>query len=935
MAFQMIPPRLSSSPPPLDSLPSVACPGVDEDDEFDHFSSHNASFDITVKEPRGLTPCCGDKACTSHLPSVNNPQLKASGLSDKLPPTPESSPSRFPGIRSGPTTDRGLTEGVEGTLEDSISQDSGVDSSNHPHEFSPQPQGDGHPCSREDLIGSDIGRVDRELSDFEQNDVDDFGDFQGVCSAGSETPRECVGSVQANSSQNWDSSQISSHPLSQESETSKCKENDSSRHRAVCSPPPLDCVAEDTLVKDDDADFGEFSSHEAGFDLPSGANINDKCDSEKSLHLHQCQPASEINIMQNECKEVSSGASVHQISLITERLQADGNSEDEDLACKSSRVTRDAGSDASEDEQGETSVTFLHSKGFLRPEDESKVGPPVTSEVTQTPSHSAWNERVMGDGMATSQENVREDSEVNTVVVPTTSASGDGDEEQRTGDKFGLGKDVPFLSSNESAVPENDITVKEGEMEPSSDTAEHISDICENENESDFGDFNQAKGDNDDGGSDDGEDDDDDDDDLDFGDLRKQVEEGTFGDSDDFGDFGDFSTGFGDGNEGSGEVVAGSDDAGDGEDDFGDFTASANTNVKAEFDDFGDFVVPEKESAVEDDFSQDFSDDFGDFSAPENSEALRGFTTAAVEEVPQFQVQDGKVTKTSPILQKLESLVTKWIPRTPEASQEESCSVPLLHQAIESDAFVWRQLENLESSAALRLSWSSTQAHNFFLSSVNVDARNILFGQKWSSSVPLFAQTLSFSPLTPAKSTEGSGGSGGVGLAGATKELPADTFPATTPKQGQHKKNSSSASSTVSTNGSSEEQIPPAKFDWTSSGLTNPLEGPAYSSSLFGLDLLLTNTKIGKGATNALLASLEQEFLSEGGDKGSGGRAAKSPPTPSPLVQQILGGGMSKVPCPATPLQSLAPEVRQVVTQLPNLSFMRSRVLMFPIRGDQ
>ena len=87
--------------------------------------------------------------------------------------------------------------------------------------------------------------------------------------------------------------------------------------------------------------------------------------------------------------------------------------------------------------------------------------------------------------------------------------------------------------------------------------------------------------------------------------------------------------------------------------------------------------------------------------------------------------------------------------------------------------------------------------------------------------------------------------------------------------------------------------------------------------------------------TASLSTGLEQEFLSEGGDKGSGERAAKSPPTPSPLVQQILGRGMSKVPCPATPLQSLAPEVRQVVTQLPNLSFMRSRVLMFPIRGDQ
>lgn len=392
------------------------------------------------------------------------------GLSDKLPPTPESSPSRFPGIHSGATTERVLTEGVEGTLEDSISQDSGVDSSNHPHEFSPQPQGDGHPCSREDLNGSDNGRVDRELSDIEQNDVDDFGDFQGVCSVGGEVSRgESVGSVQANLSQDWDSSQISSQPLSQGSETSKCKESDSSRHRAVCSPPPLDCVAEDTLVEDDDddADFGEFSSHEAGFDEPSSANIVDKCDSESSLHPGPCQPAHQGNVLQNECKEISSDASVHQISLTTERLQADGNSEDEDVACKSSRLARGAESDTSEDEQGEKTVTSLHSKGFLRSEDESKVGPAATSEVTQSPSLSVGNERGMADGKANSQENVREDS----VVVPAASASGDGgDEEQRTGDKLGLGKGVPSLSGDERAVPENDSVVKgEGEWEPSRD----------------------------------------------------------------------------------------------------------------------------------------------------------------------------------------------------------------------------------------------------------------------------------------------------------------------------------------------------------------------------------------------------------------------------------------------------------------------------------
>lgn len=78
--------------------------------------------------------------------------------------------------------------------------------------------------------------------------------------------------------------------------------------------------------------------------------------------------------------------------------------------------------------------------------------------------------------------------------------------------------------------------------------------------------------------------------------------------------------------------------------------------------------------------------------------------------------------------------------------------------------------------------------------------------------MPLFAQTLSFSPLTPAKSTEGTaggggggGGSGGVGLAGTTKELPPDTFPSTTTKHTQHNnKNSITECSSVSANGGSE-----------------------------------------------------------------------------------------------------------------------------------
>ena len=78
----------------------------------------------------------------------------------------------------------------------------------------------------------------------------------------------------------------------------------------------------------------------------------------------------------------------------------------------------------------------------------------------------------------------------------------------------------------------------------------------------------------------------------------------------------------------------------------------------------------------------------------------------------------------------LESLILKWIPKETSAcssfENQENHIVPTLFQSVEDDAFVWRQLENLEASSALNLSWGSTQAQTLYLSSVNVDARNIV-----------------------------------------------------------------------------------------------------------------------------------------------------------------------------------------------------------------
>ncbi|CAL4114279.1 unnamed protein product, partial [Meganyctiphanes norvegica] len=254
----------------------------------------------------------------------------------------------------------------------------------------------------------------------------------------------------------------------------------------------------------------------------------------------------------------------------------------------------------------------------------------------------------------------------------------------------------------------------------------------------------------------------------------------------------------------------------------------------------------------------------------------------------------------------LESLLLRWIPPTSRKAKTTDSTTRRLQQIVKEDAFIWHHLENLDSSPALNLAWPQSHVHKLFLSSVNVDARNILFGQKWSSSVPLFAQTLTFSPLTPAKHIESTGEClEREDLATKCPQTPLED----TVRGGV-------TDEVTATGGETVEQIPEAKFDWTSSGLTNPLES----------------------------TGLEREFLSESGNSsgisGGGGRM-KAPPSPSPLVQQILSGssGSSLSALTATtnvtPINSLEPEVQELVAKLPDLSFMKSRVLMFPIRGEQ
>ncbi|XP_068208787.1 aftiphilin-like isoform X3 [Palaemon carinicauda] len=921
MAFQMIPPRVSSSPPPLDSLPSVACPGDDdEDEEFGTFATHN-TFDIT-------------------------------GLSDKLPPTPEHNPTTCLGEKNVALS----LKDPDGTIGTSIA--GGL----------PQPPGFDHNVT---VYAKDInGEVSSSLEINE--DGDDFGDFSFFTSTAAGGKTE-LGADDKASEEVQTGDIDSSQNCNLEPKVVDSSPNHSvSSFSMIATPPPLDHVIDNIVVDDEfsrispnsppvedeeDDDFGDFTactfgnSKDSSFPVvgtvkenvtPCQNSLEDCRPQIPDVSEHKPDFTCDVGLPGNEspvvsrktsreevCESHTYGESVPQNSC--EVNSVDGYSEVHDRT-RNPVGCNDDDSDSKECQLNKDKEITVCNEGS---QSDSERDPSLHNLASSGPL----------TGRGTSSE----------LSLP-------GEVENKYNRGFiGLGNNEDCLAQNLSITDNDDNDSRELESDDVSKGNPNEVSACPLNSEKDNvrtdyteglkGSFTLSKDTNGDEFECDwpsrdfkkAEDDDDDDDDLDFGDLREQVRSGKFGmnessEADD--DFGEFY----DGTKMAPQVLNDDDDQ-----EFGEFGTAVAEDEDAEFGDFAQVEsndgfanfssqegqILDKKAANESAFEED-EDEFGDFTSQQNVENQSDFR------MPWQDHATSTSTKDSPVLKKLESLILKWIPREPVTStfeNQENRIVPTLFQSIEDDAFVWRQLENLEASAALTLSWGNTQAQTLYLSSVNVDARNIvsksamitLFGQKWSSSVPLFAQTLSFSPLTPAKPTEN-----GSTLEGGNRGSvsPPILSSGLTPKfSASFRKDENEVQITSDDENAPEEQIPPAKFDWTSSGLTNPLEGPAYNSSLFDMDLLLSNSDIGKGATNALLASLEREFLSEGGEKSSVSRI-KGPPTPSPLVQQILGSGKNSTQLAATPLQSLSTEIREVVENLPNIGFMRSRVLMFPIRGE-
>ncbi|XP_033216473.1 uncharacterized protein LOC117172541 isoform X2 [Belonocnema kinseyi] len=211
-------------------------------------------------------------------------------------------------------------------------------------------------------------------------------------------------------------------------------------------------------------------------------------------------------------------------------------------------------------------------------------------------------------------------------------------------------------------------------------------------------------------------------------------------------------------------------------DDFGDFTDFSTTPVDKISDESKDFPLSLQEPTRTVGEQDDDFEEYGDFEC----------TTDALRE--QFSLKDSiSRIDNKNASNKIEDIISIMFPAN-YIVQDATLS-PLI---IETDQ-VWESLKSVEETNALSYQWSNSSSNNILLSSLDIDSRNILFGPRWNPKIPRFAANLGFSPLEPMKAS-----------------------------------NDFQQMSTTSTRKAKivmpSEEVPAAQFDWNGAGLTNPLE---------------------------------------------------------------------------------------------------------------
>ncbi|XP_053195056.1 aftiphilin a [Scomber japonicus] len=219
---------------------------------------------------------------------------------------------------------------------------------------------------------------------------------------------------------------------------------------------------------------------------------------------------------------------------------------------------------------------------------------------------------------------------------------------------------------------------------------------------------------------------------------------------------------------------------------------------------------------------------------------------------------------------------------------------------------VWLQLQDIHESLGLRYQWGGSYCNKALLCCLGIDTRNILFtGQKKQPViVPMYAASLGM--LEPTKEPV-------KPVSAAEMIASIAQAPPVAPEK-----------SSSDTDAVQQEALPPVQFDWSSSGLTNPLDASG-GSSLLNLDFFGPVEDSGSTSSPSI-PGVDPELY----------ELTTAKLDPSSRVADAFARLMSTMEKTSTSTrkprkdENLSEEAVKVISGLPDLSFMQAKVLMFP-----
>ncbi|XP_074006246.1 aftiphilin isoform X5 [Numenius arquata] len=221
---------------------------------------------------------------------------------------------------------------------------------------------------------------------------------------------------------------------------------------------------------------------------------------------------------------------------------------------------------------------------------------------------------------------------------------------------------------------------------------------------------------------------------------------------------------------------------------------------------------------------------------------------------------------------------------------------------------VWTELQDIHDAYGLRYQWGGSHSNKKLLCSLGIDTRNILFtgNKKQPVIVPMYAAGLGMleptkEPLKPISAAEK------IASIGQTPPVSPEMNTCTTDQF--------------------QESLPPVQFDWSSSGLTNPLDASG-GSTLLNLDFFGPVDDSSSSSTTTI-PGVDPELYELTTSKLETSNASNR-------VTDAFARLMSTVEKASTSTRKpkkeehLSEEAAKVISSLPDLTFMHAKVLMFP-----